>query len=526
MIQVSPTSPLRRILPSVFLGALTGSLTAAVVAVYKFCSHRAVMASSAGYEFLSAHPAALLVLLPLLAGLSVLLAVIYRRVPNLKGGGIPTSIAALRGILSFGWLRNLTGVFGLSLISFTLGLPLGSEGPSVQMGTAVGQGVLDLFPRRFAAWKRYAMTSGACAGFAAATGAPISGILFAVEEAHQRISPLIMTSAVSAVFACELVSRLLAPILGVDTRLFVIEPAGPLPLGSIWIPLVIGLAMGLFAVLFLQYYRAVNALMNRKLGKLPHAVRIFAVLVLCVLAGLGSRGFLGSGHEVILSLFTDRPAAGMLLLLLAVRTTLTLAANTAKLTGGVFLPILSVGALFATLVGGGIGALAGQDAATGSLVLVCGLTACIASLMKMPLTAIAFAVETLGGHANILFVITAVLTAYLVTELFGARSINDTMIEKKMAEHRRGRPRIIDTHVTVGEDAFAVGKPIRDIFWPAGLFVLSTVHAPGKSGADGCLQAGDRLHIRYPVYEGSDSRDELLAIVGQQEYEETEAEEL
>ena len=75
-----------------------------------------------------------------LGGLAFGLSWVYRRAPNLRGGGIPTSIGILRGQTPFRWLTSLVGMFGLSLISFVVGLPLGNEGPSVQIGTAVGLG--------------------------------------------------------------------------------------------------------------------------------------------------------------------------------------------------------------------------------------------------------------------------------------------------------------------------------------------------------------------------------------------------
>lgn len=69
----------------------------------------------------------------------------YQRYPNLQGGGIPTSIGILRGLISFDWLKNLIGTFSLSLLSFFIGVPLGNEGPSVQIGTAIGNAGTKLF---------------------------------------------------------------------------------------------------------------------------------------------------------------------------------------------------------------------------------------------------------------------------------------------------------------------------------------------------------------------------------------------
>ena len=152
--------------------------------------------------------------------IAVLFSHIYKKQPRVRGGGIPSSIALLRGIVTFKWLRTLIGVFFMSMTSFLIGVPLGNEGPSVLMGTAIGKGSVSVIAKKHPAWSRYAMTGGACAGFAVATGASVSGVLFAVEEAHQRISPMILlVGAVSVLFA-QIVSYILCPLLGLSTMLF------------------------------------------------------------------------------------------------------------------------------------------------------------------------------------------------------------------------------------------------------------------------------------------------------------------
>ena len=98
-------------------------------------------------------------------------------------------------------------------------------------------------------------------------------------------------------------------------------------------------------------------------------------------------------------------------------------------------------------------------------------------MMKMPLTAIIFAIEALGCYENILYVVVASAVSFMITEIFGAKSINDTVVEDRVEELNDGKDaRVIDTYVRVSENAFAVGKQIRDIFWPANLFVLSVKH--------------------------------------------------
>lgn len=125
--------------------------------------------SEKGYRYIGENLYIIHIVLAVFLIPAFLFAFIYKRIPNLRGGGIPTSIGILRGIIPFKWVRNLIGIFGMSLVSFIIGVPLGNEGPSVQMGVAIGRGSVTTFGKRFHAWDRYSMTGGACSGFAVAS---------------------------------------------------------------------------------------------------------------------------------------------------------------------------------------------------------------------------------------------------------------------------------------------------------------------------------------------------------------------
>lgn len=514
--------------PAMVFGSVSGILTAAVVLVYKVCAHHAIAFAEEGYHYLSDHAYWLPAVAAVLFVLALLLDWIYRAVPNLRGGGIPTSIAVLRGLLPFRWLRNLVGIFGLSLLSFALGVPLGNEGPAVQMGTAIGRGVVSPFAGKHRAWDRYSMTGGACAGFSVATGAPISGILFGIEEAHQRISPMILIVSAMAVLSSYLTTQLLAPVLGVSTTLFPAMELPALGVRDLWIPLVVGTVIGLFAVLFLKYYRFISGLFSNTLKRVPGYLKLFAVLVAVTVLGTLSFDFVSTGHELILSLFTERPAVWMLLLILAVRATGTLCANTNRVTGGIFLPLLAIGTVLTAALGSGLQALFGLSPEHYTTVLVLGITACISGMMKMPLTAIIFSLEALSCHENVIYVVLVATLSFAITELFDATSINDSVLENRLEELNEGKPtKVIDTFVTVQKNAFAVGKQIRDIFWPANLFVLSLKHSPTHNAevdqhGDRDIAEGDVLHVRYLTRDEAATREELIAIVGPQEYTEAE----
>ena len=510
------------IFPAVIFGSVTGILTAVVITLYKLCAKHVIAASEAGYHFLRENLLWVIPVLAVLVGMAFLFTWIYRRAPHLMGGGIPTSIGMLRGILPCRWISNLVGLFFMSLTSFLIGVPLGNEGPSVQMGAAVGQGSVRTMAKKHRAWNRYSMTGGACAGFSIATGAPISGVLFAIEEAHQRISPMILIVAATSVLAGGITTDILAPLFSVSTSLFPKLDLITLHAKDIWIPLAVGIVMGLFAVLFLRYYTVVSALWKKKLKRVPLAWKIFIVFALTVLFGLVSYSFISTGHELILHLFEERQTLLMLLLILVVRSTLTLFANTNGITGGIFLPLLTLGAVAASVMGQIFSHLFGLGEPYYVLIMVLGITGCIAGMMKMPLTAIVFAVEALSCYDNILYVIIVAVTAFIITEIFGAHSINDTVLEDRAHAQNEGKEfRVIDTFVTVQPGTFAVGKQIRDIFWPRNLFVLSVQHGK-KHGAEVDehggkeIREGDILHVRYSTYEEEKTAEELMDIVGEQ----------
>ena len=503
-------------------GVLTGVLTALVILFYKICAGAAISVSHFGYTYIRGHLYLLPAVLLILGGLAVAFSYIYRKWPYMQGGGIPSSIGILRGFINLDWLRNLIGTFVLSIFTFIIGVPLGNEGPSVQMGTSVGRGVVRAFPKSRRALDRYAMTGGACAGFSSATGAPISGILFAIEEAHGRFSPLVLLVAATSVLSARAVSELLSPLCGVSVSLFPrLEPI-VLPAYDLWLPLIIGVTIGLFSVMFLRYYDMLHRFLSCVLKKCRYSLLLFVIFTLTLVAGLCSFSFVSTGHDLILELF-ENPYMLPLLAVLLVRTTLGLSANAAGITGGVFVPILAFGALISAMLGFVLNLTLGISFEYCILILLLGISACIAGTMKMPLTAVVFAVEALSCHNNLLSVITATAAAFAVTELFGAHSINERVLEQKLKSIYADRTsRVYNEFVTVQANSFVDGKHTRDVLWPANLYILSVLNGSKVRAEAGqidetVLYAGDVLHVRYSTFDEKETKAQLVAMVGEQQ---------
>lgn len=511
------------IFPCLLFSALTGIFTGAFIFGFKYVSNLVIRFSGDCYAFLSLHPLWILLAVFVVALLAFLMNIIGKYCPHTRGGGIPTAIAILRGLFSFHWLKNLIGTCIASLSTFFIGVPLGNEGPCVQMGTAIGKGTVGLFGRKNRAWDRYVMTGGASCGFAVATGAPVSGIFFALEEAHQRFSPMIILTACTSVMFGVATTYLLSQWTGISVSLFGTLEIIAFSLQQIWIPVVIGIAIGFFAVLFGKLYQFMNHWIVKRGKIIPSFVKVLLIYLITFGMGFVSTHFIGTGHHLILDIMEGNIVWYLLIAILLFRSVLSIAANQSGLTGGLFIPILSLGAILASLLGKGFIAIGWVEEEYYLAIVMTGIAACLGGMIKAPITAIVFSIEALTGLTNLLFTIIAVTISYLITEIFKISSINENVLEDKMEEMHEGKERlVVDIHVVVQAHAFVIGKSVRDIFWPNNLFVLSVKpsHKVSMIDASGgkTMHEGDILHIRFQTYDLEQTKKELFYLIGEQEW--------
>lgn len=416
------------IMPILLLGSATGILSALVVAVYKILAKYVILFSEKCYHYVGERLWIAPIIIIILFAISYILDYIYKKEPNVCGGGIPTAIAAIKGFTRLKWFVTLIGTFFLSILSFLIGVPLGNEGPSVIMGTAVGKGISSSFHKRC---QTLCMTGGACTGFSVATSAPICGVLFAAEEAHRRITPLIACFSSVSVITGFITTKILSAVLNVNLSLFPEMALVKSSLTTLWLPALIGVLTGLFSVLFLKGYKVIFKFSNVTINKIPQKYKIFIILISTFLLGLCYGGFISTGHELILSVLKNSPSFIMLGIILIVRCILTLSANSNGITGGMFVPLLAIGAVFSALSANVFIPLFGLCAEYYTLILVLGITASIAGMMKTPLIAIVFSIEALSAYNNIPSVIIATVLAYAVTELFKVDSITEEILKNK-----------------------------------------------------------------------------------------------
>lgn len=505
------------LLPCLVFSAITGVLTGILIFLFKLASSRVVELSVQAYAFARQNPLYVPLLLLGASALGLLAAWILRAAPNCRGGGIPTSIALLRGLIEFKWIKSVFFLFASAMLTYLGGVPLGTEGPSVQMGTAVGRGSVQLFAKKHHAWDRYIMTGGACAGFAAATGAPITGIFFAFEEAHRRFSPMIFMSASMTVLFGTATTELLCKRAGISASMFDLVVADVLPLSFLWVAILIGIICGICAIFFTKIYRICGNVLKNKLQKLPFTLKIVAVFVAVALIGLSSKHLIGSGHELIHELIHGDGTWYLLILYFCIRAILLIVANNVGVTGGLFVPSLAFGAILGALCGRTLISLGLLGEQYSLIAIIIGMASFLSAASRTPITAITFAAEALCGFSNILPVTAGVTFAFLTIETVGVIGFNETVLESKVeAEHAGKTAHIVNAYLTVQNGSFAVGKEIRDILWPPTCVILSVDKNPATVGSFG-ISEGDVLHVHYRSYDPPATQVLLEALVGKQD---------
>ena len=507
--------------PCVVFSGITGLFTGAIVFAFRVISEQVIVVSDKIFAFAHQNP----VFIPLVVAGAVAIAflvslcLIYS--PHSRGGGIPTAVALIRGLITFHWLRNLIFVFVSALASYLCGIPLGNdEGPAVQMGTAIGSGTANLFAKKHRAWERYLMTGGATAGFATATGAPIAAVLFGLEEGHRRFSPLLIMSSISSVLCGMGVLELLCHVFQKSSALFHFTIAERLPLSLIWVAIPVGVLCGLFARVFGECTHHLRKFLHKKLKNLHTFFKVAPVFALIVLLGCVWHDAIGTGHHLIEELLHNRVAWYVALGLLALRSALVILANDVGATGGLFTPLLSFGALIGSMtaelfVGTGL-----LDERYFMLMVVLGMTSFFAASVRTPVTAMVFSIEVFSGVGNILPIFLAVMIAYVMVEVVGAASINEIAMEREIHNENRGKTRhVVDVYVEALPGSFAVGKEPRDILWPPTCTVLfmRSNEKDRQVYTGGHIKEGDILRLNFTSFDLARTDRELCAILGEQE---------
>jgi CIC family chloride channel protein len=343
--------------------------------------------------------------------------------PQASGSGIPHAEAVLHGQLP-------PAPYGLAPVKFVggvlaigSGLALGREGPSVQMGASIAVFIGRMFGCNRADW-RVLLAAGAGAGLATAFNAPIAGAVFVLEELVQRFEHRIAIAALAASATAIAVARVfLGEASDFHVAMLNYPTAEVQPLFY-----VLGGIAGLLAIAYNRSLLATLAAAER-LTRLP--VELRAGLIGGAVGTLAwfAPALVGGGDEITARTLLGGESLVVVLVAFLLRFGLGAISYAASTPGGLFAPLLVLGAQSGLLFGMACRAMfPGLDIQPVGFAVV-GMAAFFTGVVRAPLTGIVLITEMTANVTMLLPMLAACFTAMLVPTLLRNAPIYDSLRE-------------------------------------------------------------------------------------------------
>ncbi len=362
-----------------------------------------------------------LLLAPSLAGLVIAVLVIHF-FPRARGSGVNQTKAALYIYDGYIPFRTAVGKFITAALAIGSGHSLGPEDPALQIGACIASALgrrLRLSRERM----RLIAPVGAAAGLAAAFNAPISAVLFVIEEVIGRWTAGILGSVVLSAISSVVVMRW---FLGSEPlfRIPVVHLQHPSELIAYAI---LGIVGGLASVAFSSGI----GMLRPRLKALPRWTQYFQPAIAGLLIGLigclGAPQVMGAGYEYMDQAMHGQFTWQFLAILAGLKIVATLLSFVSGTPGGMFAPTLFIGAMLGAAVGGAEHALLPHIAWSPGTYALVGMGVLFAGFLRAPMTSVFMVLEVSGNYSIIVPVIVANTFAYVISRAVQPVAVFDVL---------------------------------------------------------------------------------------------------
>ncbi len=374
-----------------------------------------------------APPPIRVLLVPAGAGLVVAF-LVQKFFPGARGSGVNQTKAAVYVFDGYVPFRTVIGKFLTCSLSIGSGQSLGPEDPSLQMGA----GIASALGRRLKLSRdklRLLAPVGAAAGLAAAFNAPISAVLFVIEEVIGTWSASALGAIVLAAVSSAVVMR---SFLGGEP-MFRVPPYTLAHPAELLAYAVLGVVSGILSLAFTK----IIAYFRPKLRALPewtYYLQPAAAGLLIGFIGLRFPQSMGTGYPYIDQALHSQYTWQILAILGFAKILTTSLSFVSGTPGGMFAPVLFIGAM----IGGAIGGLEHhffpQISASVAPFALVGMGTFFAGFLRVPITSVFMVVETSGSYSIVLPVMISNTIAYLISRKYQDVALFDLLAKQDNLE--------------------------------------------------------------------------------------------
>ena len=498
-------------------GIAVGSIVGLVIALFRIMIVKADQARQMAVHLVKVKPIYAFAVLLVLILIAWILDKLIRFEPDISGSGIPQIEGELKGLEDQNWRKVLIAKFAGCVLAIGGGLALGREGPSIQLGGMIGKG----FARRKNALlteERMLMSCGAGAGLAAAFGAPLAGVLFALEELHKNFSAEVLVSTMAASAVADYIA---VNIIGLRP-VFDFDVEHRIPLRLYWAVVLLGVILGILGVLYNKLLDKMQDFFDKFDSKF---ISIGIMLMISFLMMFIYPTVLGSGNNLVKVISDGKFTLMALATLFVAKLFFSTGSFGTGTPGGIFLPLLVIGAITGGLYSTFLSTAFGVEEYYIKGFVIIAMAGFFSAIVRAPITGVILITEMTGNFMTLLSLVSASLVAYVVADLLGGEPVYDQLmhrrqrkkvesgsgthdhdyladvyskIDKKYVKKRisiRERKVVIDSNIHIG--SMMDGHKVMELGLPEGSLIVSVMRDGKEIIPHGStiLNGGDDLEI-------------------------------
>lgn len=472
---------------AVVIGLLTGLAVVAFILVSERLGARLYPSAGAPWRRL---------VVPIAGSLAIGF-LLFRFFPQARGSGIPQTKAALFAHEGYISLRTVLGKFFCTSATIASGIPLGREGPSVQIGAGIGS-ILGRLLRLRPDQVRGLIPVGAAAAVAAAFNTPMAAVIFSLEEIMGDLNAPVMGAVVLASATAWLTLRV---CLGNHPLFKVATPYQLVSSSEFAVYAILGIVGGLVSAAFTGLLLRLRATLLRLPAHTRWAQPVLGGVLVGVIAWFVPQ-ILGVGYGLVGDAINGNLAIKLMLLLLVLKLVAVAVSFASGNAGGIFGPALFMGAM----TGGLVGTLAHHlfplsTANPGAYALV-GMGAVFAGVIRAPMTSVLMIFELTQDYAVIVPLMISNMVSFFIASrlqheaIYEAIAIQDGVHLPSATARPSGQRRIVTVMQSAPEPLSAELTVEEAVAQALSLPSASGLHTWLVAGAQGLIGVIDLASLQ------------------------------